>query len=171
MLSVMTYNIPMNKEIKKLAMAAIFLALGLLLPFVTGQIPQIGSMLLPMHIPVFLCAIIVDYKYGALIGFITPLFRSFLFSMPPMFPTAFAMAFELMTYGLVMGMRWQYSKHKCIFAMGACDGHLECDIKCKLWLDSLHHIRIYKCDTWYHLTIDTHTSDHLCLRQDALYRI
>ena len=117
MLSVMTYNIPMNKEIKKLAMAAIFLALGLLLPFVTGQIPQIGSMLLPMHIPVFLCAIIVDYKYGALIGFITPLLRSFLFSMPPMFPTAFAMAFELMTYGLVMGMLWQFSKHKCVFAI------------------------------------------------------
>ena len=36
---------------------AAFLALALMLPFLTGQIPQIGSMLSPMHIPVLLGSI------------------------------------------------------------------------------------------------------------------
>ena len=39
-----------NQNTKKLAYAALFLALCLVLPMLTGQIPQIGSMLLPMHI-------------------------------------------------------------------------------------------------------------------------
>ena len=44
--------------VKKISLSAMFFALGLILPFFTGQIPQIGSMLLPMHIPVFLCGFI-----------------------------------------------------------------------------------------------------------------
>ena len=42
---------------KKLVWAAVFLALGLILPFFTGQIPEIGNKLLPMHIPVLLCVL------------------------------------------------------------------------------------------------------------------
>ena len=42
----------MKKNVRNLTMSALFLALGLVLPIFTGQIPQIGSMLLPMHIPV-----------------------------------------------------------------------------------------------------------------------
>ena len=45
----------MKQNIKNTVLAAMFLAIGLVLPFLTGQIPRIGSMLLPMHIPVFLC--------------------------------------------------------------------------------------------------------------------
>ena len=41
-----------NNFTKHLVLAALFVALGMLLPFLTGQIPQIGSMMLPMHIPV-----------------------------------------------------------------------------------------------------------------------
>lgn len=48
----------MKKNVRNLTMSALFLALGLVLPIFTGQIPQIGSMLLPMHIPVFLCGLI-----------------------------------------------------------------------------------------------------------------
>ena len=33
--------------VKKISLSAMFFALGLILPFFTGQIPQIGSMLLP----------------------------------------------------------------------------------------------------------------------------
>ena len=94
-------------------MSALFLALGLVLPIFTGQIPQIGSMLLPMHIPVFLCGLICGGPWGALVGLILPLLRSVLFGMPPLFPTAIAMCFELMTYGFVAGFlynrsRWQW---------------------------------------------------------------
>ena len=88
---------------KKLVLSAIFLAIGLLLPLLTGQIPEIGKMLLPMHIPVLLCGFICSWKYGAGMGFILPLVRSLIFGMPPIYPTALAMAFELAAYGFLAG--------------------------------------------------------------------
>ncbi len=44
----------MNRSTKQLTVSALLFALGLVLPFLTGQVPQIGNMLLPMHFPVFL---------------------------------------------------------------------------------------------------------------------
>ena len=93
-----------SKNTKKLAYAALFLALCLVLPLLTGQIPQIGSMLLPMHIPVLLCGLVCGWQYGAAVGFVAPLLRSLLFTMPKLYPVAIAMAFELLTYGLVIGL-------------------------------------------------------------------
>ncbi len=89
---------------QKLTISAFFLALGMVLPFLTGQIPQIGSMLSPMHFPVLICALLIDWKYSAAIGFISPLLRSLIFGMPPLFPVATAMAFEMATYGLVASL-------------------------------------------------------------------
>ena len=91
-------------NLKKLTLSAFFLALGMVLPFLTGQIPQIGSMLLPMHFPAFLCGMMCGWQYGAIIGFIMPLLRFALFNMPPIFPTGIAMAFELATYGAISGL-------------------------------------------------------------------
>lgn len=88
---------------KKLTMSAVCLALGLLLPFVTGQVPQVGNMLCPMHLPVFLCAFLCGPVWGAGVGVLTPLLRSFLFHAPPI-PLALAMAPELLTYGLTAGL-------------------------------------------------------------------
>jgi len=89
---------------KNLALSGLFLALGLVMPFLTAQIPSIGSRLLPMHIPVLLCGFVCGWPYGLIVGFIVPLLRSMLFGMPPMFPTAVAMAFELATYGFISGL-------------------------------------------------------------------
>ncbi len=105
-----------SKHIHDLALTAMFLALGLVLPFVTGQIPQIGNMLLPMHIPVLLCGLICGWQYGALVGMICPLLRSALFSAPPM-PMAVAMAFELCAYGVIVGYLYGHSKWKCVRAL------------------------------------------------------
>ncbi len=88
----------------KLTISAFFLALGLVLPFLTGQIPQIGSMLSPMHFPVLICALLIDGKYAMAVGFISPIMRSLLFTMPPMYPVAIAMAFEMAVYGLVASL-------------------------------------------------------------------
>jgi thiamine transporter ThiT len=104
---------------KNLVLAALFLALGLVLPFLTGQIPQIGSRLLPMHIPILLCGLICGWKQGAAVGFVTPLLRSVLFGMPPFFPTATAMAFELLTYGLVIGLVYSKVSKKNLFTLYA----------------------------------------------------
>ena len=109
-----------NSNIKNLALAAMFMALGLVLPFFTGQIPQIGKMLLPMHIPVLLCGLICGWRYGLTVGFVTPLLRSVIFGMPILYPMAIGMAFELMTYGFVIGFLYERSRWKCIFALYRC---------------------------------------------------
>lgn len=106
----------MDKHIKNLTLSGMFLAIGLVLPFLAGQIKQIGSMLLPMHIPVLLCGLICGWKYGGAIGLIMPFLRNLLFGMPPM-PNAIAMAFELATYGLVIGLLYGGSKWKCVFSL------------------------------------------------------
>lgn len=94
----------MTQSVKKLVYAAVFLALTMLLPFLTGQIPQIGSMLSPMHIPVLLCGFVCGWQYGAVVGFVAPLLRFMLFGMPPIFPTGVSMAFELAAYGALAGL-------------------------------------------------------------------
>ena len=94
-------------RIQKLVIAAVCLALCMVLPFLTGQIPEIGSMLSPMHIPVLLCGFICGPLYAAAVGAIAPLLRFALFGMPPIFPTGAAMCFELLTYGLVSSVLYR----------------------------------------------------------------
>ena len=91
-------------QIRKLTYAALFLALALVLPFITGQIPEIGKSLCPMHIPALLCGFLCGWPWGLAVGFIAPLLRSVIFGMPAMFPGAVAMAFELAVYGAVSGL-------------------------------------------------------------------
>lgn len=88
----------------KIAYSAVCLALCMVLPLLTGQIPEIGSMLCPMHLPVFLCGFLCGMPYGALVGFVAPLLRFAIFGMPPIYPTGLAMAFELAAYGFFSGL-------------------------------------------------------------------
>lgn len=106
----------MRKYTRNLTLSALFLALGYVLPFLTGQIPKFGSMLLPMHIPVFLCGLICGWQYGAIVGLILPLTRSLFFIMPP-FYVALAMTFELATYGFVAGFLYNRSRWQCVIAL------------------------------------------------------
>jgi len=96
----------MNKNftVKKIVLAAVCLALCMVLPFLTGQIPEIGQALSPMHIPVLLCGFLCGWPLAAVVGFVAPILRFVLFGMPPIFPTGVAMAFELASYGLVSGL-------------------------------------------------------------------
>jgi riboflavin transporter FmnP len=88
---------------KKTVLSGLFIALGLLLPFLTAQVPSLGNKFLPMHIPALLCGFVCGWQYGLVVGFIMPLFRSILFGMPPIIPIALSMAFELAAYGCVSG--------------------------------------------------------------------
>ena len=94
-------------RIQKMTYSGLYLAIALVLPFLTGQIPEIGSMLCPMHIPVLLCGFICGWPWGLAVGFVAPLLRSALFGMPPMFPTGVAMSFELAVYGIVSGILYR----------------------------------------------------------------
>lgn len=87
---------------KNLTLCAMLLAIGIVLPNFTG--PQLGSILLPMHIPALLAGIIVGWKYGLMVGILIPIFRSFLFGMPPLLPIGLAMAIELGTYAFISGI-------------------------------------------------------------------
>ena len=96
---------------RRIVLAALFLALAFLLPMVTGHVPQVGNMLCPMHFPILLCGFVLGGPWGLAVGFVAPLLRSVLFGMPPMFPIAVSMAFELAAYGLVSGLVWRRVKH------------------------------------------------------------
>lgn len=107
----------MSERTKKITLSALFLALGLVLPLLTGQLKALGNAFLPMHLPVLLCGLIVGPWYGFVIGLILPILRHFTFGMPPLYPTAISMAFELATYGFVVGFVYQNSRWKCIIAL------------------------------------------------------
>ncbi|MCM1193217.1 MAG: ECF transporter S component [Butyrivibrio sp.] len=109
-----------NEKVKKLTLSAMFMAVGMILPFFTGQIPQIGNMLLPMHIPVLLCGLICGWQYGLAVGFILPLFRHVVFGMPVLIPAGAAMAVELAVYGSVVGFLYSHSKWQCVRALYRC---------------------------------------------------
>lgn len=102
---------------KKLVVSALMLALALVLPFFTGQIPAIGGMLLPMHLPVLLAGFAVGGPSAFLIGAIAPLLRHLIWGMPQLM-TAIPMAFELAVYGLAVGVVYSKSKKdtKAVFA-------------------------------------------------------
>lgn len=97
-----------HRSIQKMVLAALLLAAAYILPNFTGNIPEIGSMLLPMHLPIILCGFLCGGPWGAAVGFVAPLFRSVMTGgFPPMFPTAVAMAFEMAAYGFVSGFLYR----------------------------------------------------------------
>ncbi len=96
-----------KNPIFNMVLSALFLAMAYVLPFFAGQIPQIGAMLCPMHIPVLLCGFVCGWPWGLAVGFMAPLLRSGTLGMPPFFPTAVCMAFELATYGAIAGMLYK----------------------------------------------------------------
>ena len=91
----------------KITLAALFIALALVLPFFTGQIPQIGKTLCPMHIPVMLAGFLCGPWYGLAVGIISPLLRFALFGMPVIMPTGIIMSVELASYGFVVGILYK----------------------------------------------------------------
>lgn len=104
-----------SKTTKKMVLSALFLALGLLLPLLAGHMPQLGRALLPMHIPVLLCGFVCGWPWGLLVGLLTPLLNSVAFGMPPLFPTALSMAFELAAYGFFTGLLYKLLPKKPVF--------------------------------------------------------
>lgn len=108
-----------QKRVQNLVLAAMFLAIGMVLPFFIGQIKEIGNMLLPMHLPVMMCGLVCGWKYGAAVGLILPFLRSISFGMPALYPNAVTMAIELCAYGLLIGLFYGIFKRKNIFTVYA----------------------------------------------------
>ncbi len=103
-----------RERTRALVLAALFLALGVVLPSLTGTIKEIGDSLLPMHLVVMLCGVICGWQYATPVGLVLPFLRAAFFGMPPLYPNAVWMALELATYGFVIGflyaLRKKYSR-------------------------------------------------------------
>ena len=94
------------QNLKKLSLSSMFIALGILLPFLAFGNPEFASIWLPMHIPVLISGFILGTKYGLIVGVLTPIFRSLLLGMPPLIPIAIVMSFELGAYGFIAGLAY-----------------------------------------------------------------
>lgn len=92
-----------HEKLYKLLLAALLIALGLILPFFLGQVQVFMQGISPMHIPAFLAGLTLGPVYGAAVGFITPLLRMAVFTMPPPV-NAIPMAPELAVYGIAAGV-------------------------------------------------------------------
>lgn len=102
----------MQKKTRELVLTAMLLALGMVLPFLTGQIPAIGQMISPLHIPAFICGLTCGWQWGLVLGVVLPLLRSVVFGMPPLVAVGIPMAFELAVYGAVCGLLYPlFAKH------------------------------------------------------------
>ena len=97
---------------KTLVLSAFFLALGVVLPSLTGSIKEIGDSLLPMHLVIMLCGVICGWKYAPIVGICMPFLRSMIFGMPPLYPNAVWMALELAAYGFATGMLYKFLPKK-----------------------------------------------------------
>ncbi len=94
-------------NVRKITYSAICLALAMVLPFISGQIPLVGNMLGLIHIPIFLCGFLCGWQWGLVVGFIAPILRSMIFASPAMIPGGVSMAFELAAYGFFSGLLYR----------------------------------------------------------------
>src|SRR5690625_750917 len=86
---------------RSLVTAGLLLAIGIIIPsiFHTTGIP--GTVFLPMHIPVLLGGFLLPLPLAFLLGVLTPMLNSIITGMPPLFPMAIIMVFELGFYGFM----------------------------------------------------------------------
>lgn len=96
----------MNRKsgLYSLLVTAILLAVGIVLPFLTGNVQVLGQAISPLHIPVLICGLTCGWYWGMGLGIVLPLLRSVLFGMPPLVPVAIPMAFEMAAYGALCGL-------------------------------------------------------------------
>lgn len=96
----------MNRKsgLYSLLVTAILLAVGIVLPFLTGNVQVLGQAISPLHIPVLICGLTCGWCWGMGLGIVLPLLRSVLFGMPPLVPVAIPMAFEMAAYGALCGL-------------------------------------------------------------------
>ncbi len=96
----------MEKKIstKNLVIAGLLTAIGVAMPSLFHTIHLAGNIFLPMHIPVLLCGFLCGPLLGGICGFIVPFICGMITGMPPLFPVATYMAFELLGYGVLTGI-------------------------------------------------------------------
>lgn len=89
-------------QVKRVVIAAVCAALGIVLPMLFHAIPGAGNVWLPMHVPVMISGLVAGPASGAATGLLAPVLSSLLTGMPaaPILPS---MTCELVVYGVVSG--------------------------------------------------------------------
>lgn len=102
---------------KRLIIAGLLLAIGIIIPMIfhTTGIP--GTVFLPMHIPVLIGGFLLPPYLALLLGMLTPILNSLIVGMPPLFPMAVIMIFELGIYGLVASVLYRKLKFPSVIAL------------------------------------------------------
>ena len=99
---------------RRSAVGGLLLGIAVLLPQVFHAIPGAGNILLPMHLPVLLCGLLLGPWYGTAIGAVAPCISHLVSGMPPAARLPF-MVLELAVYGLCSGLlarKLDVSRHK-----------------------------------------------------------
>lgn len=102
---------------KNIVLAGLLIAIGVIVPSIFHTTGIDGRVFLPMHIPVLLGGFLLSPLYALLVGMMTPLVNSLLTSMPPLFPTAIVMMFELGAYGLIASYLYKRIKMPIIISL------------------------------------------------------
>jgi thiamine transporter ThiT len=98
-------------QFRKLVVSAMFVTLCAVLPLTLHMIPNAGSVISPMHIPVLLCGLICGWQFGLATGILGPMLSSFTTGMPnPAYLPS--MIVELAVYGAVTGLLYKYLRTK-----------------------------------------------------------
>lgn len=94
-------------DTKKLVIAGLLLAIGIILPsiFHTTGIP--GTIFLPMHISVLLGGFLLPPSLAFLLGALTPILNNLVTGMPVLFPMVVIMTFELGIYGFIASLMYR----------------------------------------------------------------
>lgn len=95
-----------RRNLYRMVTTAALLAIGMVLPFLTGQLQAFGKLISPLHIPAFICGLTCGPVWGAALGLVLPILRSMVFGMPKLMPTAVTMMAELACYGLISGLMY-----------------------------------------------------------------
>ncbi len=88
---------------ERLVTSSVLVAFGVILPIAFHFFGALGSVFLPMHIPVLIAGLFLGGYAGFVVGVLTPLLSGFLTGMPPAMPILPVMVMELAVYGAVSG--------------------------------------------------------------------
>lgn len=83
----------MSKNTKTLAYGALFIVLAIVTPIIFHSIGM-GSVFLPMFLPILLAGFFIELPFVLLVGFLAPWTSALITGMPPFFPTAMVMSVE-----------------------------------------------------------------------------
>ena len=101
--------------VHRTVLGALFVALCVVLPIALHIIPDAGTVVLPMHIPVLICGLLCGWPYGCICGLLGPALSSLLTGMPPVAILP-AMMVECATYGAVSGLVLEYVRTRNLTA-------------------------------------------------------